>query len=67
MGDIRLFSTTGPSAVELTGSSVQLEKSLQTYMEQNLEALLGVTFLATEYATGKTHGGRIDTLGLDEN
>ena len=41
MGDIRLFSTTGPSAVELTGSSVQLEKSLQTYMEQNLEALLG--------------------------
>jgi predicted transport protein len=67
VGDIRLFSTTGPSAVELTGSSVQLEKSLQTYMEQNLEALLGVTFLATEYATGKTHGGRIDTLGLDEN
>lgn len=53
--------------MELTGSSVQLEKSLQTYMEQNLEALLGVTFLATEYATGKTHGGRIDTLGLDEN
>ena len=45
MGDIRLFSTTGPSAVELTGSSVQLEKSLHTYMEQNLEALLGVTFL----------------------
>jgi predicted transport protein len=23
--------------------------------------------LATEYSTGKTHGGRIDTLGLDEN
>lgn len=44
-----------------------LEKSLQTYMEQNLEPLLGVTFLASEYATGKTHGGRIDTLGIDEN
>lgn len=45
MGDIRLFSTTGPSAIEFTGSSVQLEKSLQTHMKQNLEALFGVTFL----------------------
>jgi predicted transport protein len=26
-----------------------------------------VRFLATEYSTGKTHGGRIDTLGIDEN
>jgi predicted transport protein len=26
-----------------------------------------VRFLETEYSTGKTHGGRIDTLGLDEN
>ena len=67
MGDIRLFSTAGPVAVPLPGSSVELEKSLQTYIERNLEALLGVTFLATEYVTGKTHGGRIDTLGIDEN
>ena len=29
--------------------------------------LLGVRFLATEYATGKTHGGRIDSLGIDED
>jgi len=28
---------------------------------------LGVRFLATEYVTGKTHKGRIDSLGLDEN
>jgi predicted transport protein len=67
VGDLRLFSTAGPVAVPLPGSSVELEKSLQTYMERNLEALLGVTFLATEYVTGKTHGGRIDTLGIDEN
>ncbi|WP_245611639.1 DUF5655 domain-containing protein [Methanolacinia paynteri] len=44
-----------------------LEKSLQKYIEKNLESLLGITFLASEYATGKTHGGRIDTLGIDEN
>lgn len=67
MGDIRIFRIDGPQAEELKGTSVALEKSLQTYMEQNLEPLLGVTFLASEYATGKTHGGRIDTLGIDEN
>jgi RecB family endonuclease NucS len=36
-------------------------------MECNLNPLLGIYFLASEYSTGKTHGGRIDTLGLDEN
>jgi predicted transport protein len=35
--------------------------------EENLESLLGVRFLATEYSTGSTHGGRIDTLGIDED
>ncbi len=29
--------------------------------------MLGVRFLASEYSTGAKHGGRIDTLGLDEN
>src|SRR5690606_41318521 len=32
-----------------------------------MPAFLGVRFLASEYATGKTHKGRIDSLGLDEN
>src|SRR5690349_12075373 len=36
-------------------------------MEHHLESFLGVRFVASEYATGKTHGGRIDTLGLDDN
>jgi predicted transport protein len=67
MGDIRIFKMDGANAKELNGSSVELEKSLQTFMENNLESLLGIKFLATEYPTGKTHGGRIDTLGLDEN
>ncbi len=44
-----------------------MEKSLQTQIEAHLETFLGVRFLATEYSTGKTHGGRIDTLGVDEN
>ncbi|GCD32892.1 transporter [Streptomyces chrestomyceticus JCM 4735] len=29
--------------------------------------MLGVWFLASEYSTGPVHGGRIDSLGLDEN
>ena len=32
-----------------------------------MEALIGVRFLTSEYGTGKTHKGRIDSLGLDEN
>lgn len=44
-----------------------MEKPLQSLIERNLEVMLGIRFLATEYSTGKTHAGRIDTLGIDEN
>ncbi|AZV41717.1 transporter [Peribacillus asahii] len=67
MGDIKLFRLNGNNVEELTGQSVALEKSLQTIIERHLETFLGVRFLASEYVTGKTHGGRIDTLGIDEN
>lgn len=67
MSDIKLFRIAGGQVAELSGSSVALEQSLQTLMEQYLEAFLGVRFLASEYSTGKTHGGRIDSLGIDEN
>jgi predicted transport protein len=67
MSDIKLFSFSGKQVRELTSQSVGLEKSLQSLIESNLDTLLGVTFLATEYPTGKKHSGRIDTLGIDEN
>jgi len=67
MADIKLFQTTGTSVQEIEGTSVALEKSLQTLIEANLETFLGVRFLATEYSTGPKHGGRVDTLGIDEN
>ncbi|MEN6566255.1 MAG: DUF5655 domain-containing protein [Veillonellales bacterium] len=67
MSETKLFKLVGPVAHELTRKTIQLEKSLQTVMERNLATLLGVHFLQSEYSTGKTHGGRIDTLGLDEN
>lgn len=67
MGDIKIFKTDGESVAQLEGTSVALEKSLQELIEKHLDVFLGVRFLATEYSTGKTHAGRIDTLGLDEN
>jgi predicted transport protein len=67
MSDIKLFRIGHSEVQELVGQSVEVEKSLQTLIERHLDALLGVRFLATEYSTGKTHGGRIDTLGIDEN
>lgn len=67
MSDIKLFSLDGGKAKELPGSSVPLEKSLQELMEANLEPLLGLRFLASEHSTGARHGGRIDSLAIDEN
>ncbi len=67
MSDIKLFRLTAGEATELQGDASDLEKPLQTLIEANLDTLLGIRFLATEYSTGKTHAGRIDSLGLDEN
>lgn len=67
MSDIKLFRIADNKVVELDGQSIAVEKSLQTLIENHLDAFLGVRLLATEYATGRTHGGRIDTLGVDEN
>ncbi len=67
MSDIKLFQLKSGKASELQGDASDLEKPLQTLIEANLEPLLGIRFLATEYSTGKTHSGRIDSLGLDEN
>ena len=67
MSDIQLFRLTTGVATELSGYAAPLEKTLQKLLESQMETLLGVRFLASEYATGKTHKGRIDSLGLDEN
>ncbi|MDZ3830179.1 MAG: DUF5655 domain-containing protein [Sphingopyxis sp.] len=65
MSDLKLFRTGAGSVTEISGGAVALEKSLQTLFEANLEALLGVRFLASEFGTNT--GGRMDTLGIDEN
>lgn len=67
MSDIKLFKIQNSEVIELESKSVAVEKSLQVIIERHLDNFLGVKFLATEYSTGKAHGGRIDTLGIDEN
>ena len=67
MSDIKLFQYDQQSATALTANAASFEKDLQCLLESNMETFLGVHFLATEYSTGKTHKGRIDSLGLDEN
>jgi len=65
MSDIKLFRTGETEVTELRGTAIALEKSLQTLIERNMEAFLGVRFLASEFVT--SNGGRMDSLGIDEN
>lgn len=67
MSDLKLFRTGQGAVTEIEGTSAALERSLQALIETNLETFLGVRFLETEFSTGREHGGRIDTLGIDEN
>ncbi|GAB3346277.1 DUF5655 domain-containing protein [Marilutibacter aestuarii] len=67
MSDIQLFRLVAGQASELPGRAAAIEKQLQALIEAQMPTFLGVRFLASEYATGKTHKGRIDSLGIDEN
>jgi hypothetical protein len=67
LSDIKLFRVDYGRVHELAGSALVIEKTLQSLIERNLEPMLGIRFVASEHSTGKAHGGRIDTLGLDEN
>ncbi|MDT3395348.1 DUF5655 domain-containing protein [Streptomyces sp. B1866] len=67
MNDLKLFRVSDGRAVEVPGTAVALERHLQVLIERNMEVMLGIRFLASEYGTGPRHRGRIDSLGLDEN
>jgi predicted transport protein len=64
MADIKLFKITD-GVKELPASTVSLEVDLQRLIEKSMFEFFGVRFLASEYIT--SHGGRIDSLGIDEN
>lgn len=65
MSELRLFNLSGSAVEEAHAEAYKLEKDVQSLFESNLETLLGVRFVASEFVAGS--GNRIDTLGLDEN
>lgn len=66
---LKLFrtDTTNSGMTEVMPRLAEIEADVQGLVEAHMETLLGVRFLASEYSTGPAHGGRIDSLGLDEN
>lgn len=60
-----IYTIKGNKIIKSKLQKFKNEKELQTLFENNLEEIFGITFLASEFVT--THGGRIDTLGIDEN
>ncbi|MCG7207276.1 DUF5655 domain-containing protein [Streptomyces arenae] len=69
MSGLKLFRVGTPNRgmIEVAPRLAEVESDVQGLVEAHMETLLGVRFLASEYGTGPVHGGRIDSLGLDEN
>lgn len=67
MSVLKLFHTTNGGVTEVTPRIAAVEVDVQDLVEAHMEAMLGVTFLASEYVIDCVDGGRIDSLGLDEN
>ncbi|QHC18917.1 DUF91 domain-containing protein [Streptomyces sp. GF20] len=69
MSGLKLFraDATNGGMIEVMPRLAGIEAEVQGLVEAHMETLLGVRFLASEYGTGPVHGGRIDSLGLDEN
>ncbi|WP_223185522.1 hypothetical protein [Streptomyces sp. CBMA152] len=67
MTDLNVFRVAEGRATELRGQHVPVERELQSLIERNMEVMLGVRLLASEFSTGDRHGGRIDSFGLDES
>lgn len=62
-----LYQLKQTSVQQIKPASFKNERELQKLFEENLEALLGARFIASEFTTGDRQRGRIDTLGLDED
>lgn len=62
-----IFKVENKKVKQVKAAQFRNEKELQSLIENNLEEIFGIKFIETEFFTGEKHGGRIDTLGLDEN
>lgn len=55
------------NVTQLKAAHFNTERELQKLFEANLETLMGVRFIASEFTTGDRQRGRIDTLGIDQD
>lgn len=67
MSDLKLFQISKNKAIIKASIEFSLEKQVQQLFESNMKELFGIDFLASEYVIGTKYGGRIDSLGIDEN
>ncbi|MEU3558251.1 DUF5655 domain-containing protein [Streptomyces fragilis] len=65
MSELKLFRATKDGAIEVAPRLAEVEADVQRLIEMNMETLLGVRFLASEYVINCVDGGRIDSLGID--
>ncbi|MFH9562452.1 DUF5655 domain-containing protein [Streptomyces globisporus] len=66
MVGLKLFNTKG-GLIEVMPHLAEVEADVQALIEAHMDTMLGVRFLASEYVIDCVDGGRIDSLGLDEN
>ena len=62
-----LFSIDSNKLESIERKDFGLEKELQSLIETNLDEVFKCRFIASEFATGPVHAGRIDTLALSED
>ncbi|MGW2721030.1 DUF5655 domain-containing protein [Streptomyces sp. NPDC001492] len=66
MSGLKLFNTKS-GVTEVPPRLADVEADVQSLIEAHMETMLGVRFLASEYVIDCVDGGRIDSLGIDEN
>src|SRR5439155_24200052 len=61
-----LFQIQDNALLPIVQSALDSEKRLQSLIEKSLGPTFNCRFVASEFSTGATHAGRIDTLALSE-
>ena len=62
-----LFEINKTKLASIEQSNFNLEKDLQSLIEQNMGVVFNSRLVASEFITGARHAGRIDTLAISED